>query len=425
MLSINKIYCWLFVFALLIQIPSIHLLKFLDELLVVFMMCLFFLDVVVNKQFKKYNLLWMITGIMVFYAIYSLTWVSYNTPKAIMQDFVVQMKPFCYFCVSYAVVPKIGEKMRSVIKLICLLNVFIVVLCFFAGLTKTVFYIVTYYGLVSMVSALVYLFCSVDKNGKVSKMDITVVVIMLIIGLISTRSKYYGEFVFALYLLFFYVPGVMKNIKLRHIVGFIVMLSVVLIVAWGKIDYYFISGGQDYQMFDEEMLASFARPVLYASMFVLLGLHPLLGSGLASFATFASTTAVNYSKVYATIGIDNVWGLSEDFDLFICDAFYPELAQFGIVGILLFIYFFVWMNKRMSLLLYTSGKISYAIGIISIVVLLIESIASTTFNQGAGAMCMLLLGCIISKTKNITKKEEIEIRKMPYKENGALDYIIK
>ena len=56
MLSVNKIYCWLFVFALLIQIPSIHLLKFLDELLVVFMMCLVFLDVVVNKQFKKYNI---------------------------------------------------------------------------------------------------------------------------------------------------------------------------------------------------------------------------------------------------------------------------------------------------------------------------------------------------------------------------------
>ena len=112
MLSINKIYCWLFVFALLIQIPSIHLLKFLDELLVVFMMCLVFLDVVVNKQFKKYNLLWVITGIMLFYAIYSLTWVSYNTPKAIFQDFVVQMKPFCYFCVSFAVVPKFNAQIR-------------------------------------------------------------------------------------------------------------------------------------------------------------------------------------------------------------------------------------------------------------------------------------------------------------------------
>lgn len=425
MLSINKIYCWLFVFALLIQIPSIHLLKFLDELLVVFMMCLVFLDVVVNKQFKKYNMLWLVTGIMLFYAIYSLTWVSYNTSKAIFQDFVVQMKPFCYFCISYAVVPQFSKNMKVVIKWICLFNVFMVVFCFIAGLTKSIFHIVTYYGLVSMISALAYLFCSVDNNNKVSKKDIIVVVIMLLIGLISTRSKYYGEFVIALYLLFFYAPGLMKNIKLKHVLVLALMLIVVLVVAWGKIDYYFISGGQEYQMFDEDMLASFARPVLYAGMFMLLGLHPLFGSGLASFATFASTTAVNYSRVYATIGIDNVWGLSEDFDLFICDAFYPELAQFGIVGVVLFICFFVWMNKKISLLLYTSGKMLYVIGIASIVVLLIESIASTTFNQGAGALCMMVLGCLASKNKNITKQQETEIRKMPYKERSALEYIKK
>ena len=227
MLSINKIYCWLFVFALLIQIPSIHLLKFLDELLVVFMMCLVFLDVVVNKQFKKYKLLWLVTGIMLFYAIYSLTWVSYNTPKAVLYDFIAQMKPFCYFCVSYSIVPQLGKNIKSLIKWICLFNVAIVVLCFFAGLTKTVFYIVTYYGLVSIISALVYLFCSVNKEGKVSRADIIVVVIMLVIGLVSTRSKYYGEFIIALYLLFLYVPGVMRNIKLKHVLGLVLMLVVV------------------------------------------------------------------------------------------------------------------------------------------------------------------------------------------------------
>lgn len=341
-----------------------------------------------------------------------------------MQDLIVQMKPFCYFCISYAVVPQFSKNMRAVIKWICIFNVFMVVFCFLAGLTKTIFFIVTYYGLVSMISALVYLFCSVDNN-KVSRKDIIVVVIMLLIGLVSTRSKYYGEFVVVLYLLFFYIPGVMKNVKLKHVLVLILMFSVVLVVAWEKIDYYFISGGQEYQMFDEEMLASFARPVLYAGMFVLLSLHPLFGSGLASYATFASTTSVNYSGVYAAIGIDNVWGLSEDFDLFICDAFYPELAQFGIVGIILFLYFFVWMNKKISLLLYTSGKILYAIGIVSIIVILIESIASTTFNQGAGAICMMVLGCLASKNNNITKQQEVEIRKMSYKEKGALEYIKK
>ena len=109
MLSINKIYGWLFVFALLIQIPSVHLFKFTDEILVVFMMSLVFLDVVLNKQYKKYKMLWAIMGVMAFYMIYSLVFVSYNTPKAILQDFVAQIKPFCYFFISYSIAPSLSE----------------------------------------------------------------------------------------------------------------------------------------------------------------------------------------------------------------------------------------------------------------------------------------------------------------------------
>lgn len=397
--------------------------KFLDELLVFFMMGVVFLDVVVNKQYKKYKLLWIVTGIMSFYAVYSLLWVSYNTPKAIMYDFIAQMKPFCYFCVSYAVVPKFENKTKTLLKFICILNSIIVLICFVSGLTKIVFYIVTYYGLVSIVSAMVYLFCSVDEKGKVARKDITIIVIMLVVGLVSTRAKYYGEFVLSLYMLFIYKPGFLKKVNIKQVSLFVVILCVVLAVSWQKIDYYFISGGQEFQMFDEEMMESFARPVMYASMFVLLGFHPLLGSGLASFGTYASSSAVNYSNIYSLIGIDSVWGLSEDFDLFICDAFYPELSQFGIVGIILFIYFFVWINRRISISLYTSGKALYVVGIVSIIVLLIESVASTTFNQGAGAMFMMILGCICSVFKNIPKNEIQTIKTKVYKDINALDYI--
>lgn len=422
MLSINKIYCWLFVLTFVSLIPSIHLLKFLDELLVVFMMCLVLLDVVINKQYKKYKLLWIVMGIMVFYAIYSLIWVSYNTPRAILQDFIVQLKPFCYFCISYAVVPQFSNRLKVVLKAMCIIISGIVLLCVVLGFVKSILLHPSYVGLLSILSFSIYLLASKDSDGKIAKKDIVISLILVTIGLLSTRAKFYGEYVFVLYMLFFYVPGFLKKMRISHIIIALVSICLILAVAWHKIDYYFITGGQDYAM-DEEVLQTFARPVMYASMVVVLGLHPLLGSGLASFGTYFS--GVSYSKLYGNIGIDNIWGLSEDYGNFICDAFYPELAQFGIVGVVLFIYFFVWMNRRLSLLLYKSGKIMYVIGMISIIVLLIESIASTTFNQGAGAMCMMILGCLASKYKNITKEQETEIKKMPYKEKGALDYIRK
>lgn len=419
MLSINKIYGWLFVFALLIQIPSVHLFKFTDEILVVFMMSLVFLDVVLNKQYKKYKMLWAIMGVMAFYMIYSLVFVSYNTPKAILQDFVAQIKPFCYFFISYSIAPRLSERTKQIVRWVCVFNISAVVICFVLGLVETVFMHVAYLGLVSIVSAICYLLCSIDADNKVSRKDLCTVVVMLLIGLVSTRSKYYGELVLSLYLLFFYVPGVIKKIKLKHIIVMAVMSILVLIVAWTKIDYYFISGGQEDMLYDEDVIESFARPVMYASMFVVLSMYPLFGSGLASFGTYASAT--NYSRLYAEIGIDNVFGLSEDYGNFICDAFYPELAQFGLVGIVLFVAFFLWVNKRLSLFLYLNGKILYVAGLMAIIVLLIESVASTVLNQGSGAMCMMILGYLVSTVKHLDKN----VAKMAYKEKGALEYIRK
>ena len=425
MLSINKIYGWLFVIALLIQIPSISLLKSLDELLVLFMAGVVFLDVTINGSWAKYKTLWIITGIMVFYAIYSLIFLSYNTANAIAMDFVIQLKPFCYFCISYAIAPRFGAKTKTLLKCICIINIIIVGLCFCIGATaiKSVFTHVTYLGLVSTLSFLVYLTCSTDDEGKISKKDIIIAIIILTIGLTSTRSKFYGEYVFALYMLFLYSPGIMKRFKFKHSIILITTLVVILWVAWSKIDYYFISGGQEEMLFDEDLMQTFARPVLYTGMWVILMMHPIFGSGLGSFATYASSKSVSYAQTYSAIGIDNVWGLSEDYGAFICDAFYPELAQFGFIGVTLFIYFFIWLTKKISLNLRVTGKGPYLIGMITIAVLLIENIASTTFNQGAGAMCMMILGCVTSKFRRITKEEQHRIMSLPYKETKSMEYI--
>ena len=74
---------------------------------------------------------------------------------------------------------------------------------------------------------------------------------------------------------------------------------------------------------------------------ILLDYFPF-GSGLASFASNAS--AVNYSTLYYDYGLDKVWGLSPSKTDFICDAYYPSLCQFGVVGVCLFIY--LWKEMR-------------------------------------------------------------------------------
>ena len=237
--------------------------------------------------------------------------------------------------------------------------------------------------------------------------DIIISVIILTVGLTCTRSKFYGEYIMALYMLFWYRPGMLKKIKLSHILIFLGIVVLIFVAAWEKIDYYFISGGQEDAIFDEDLVESFARPMLYAGMVLILMMHPILGSGLGSFATHASSSNVNYSRIYTEIGLDNVWGLSPDFGAFICDAFYPSLAQFGLIGIILFIGFFVWNYKRLGLVLEKYGKIEYSLGILAIVVVLIESIAATTFSQGTGGICLMIMGYIISQVKGVKRMKLI------------------
>ena len=95
-----------------------------------------------------------------------------------------------------------------------------------------------------------------------AKKDVVISLILLTIGLTSTRAKFYGEYVFILYLLFFYVPGSLKKMKISHLIIALVSLCLILVVAWNKIDYYFISGGEVDMAFDEDLLSSFARPVI-------------------------------------------------------------------------------------------------------------------------------------------------------------------
>ena len=405
-LSINKTYCWIFVTAFVLLVPSIHLLKFIDELMVLVMMCLVALDVVVNHNFKKYKFIFAVMGIMMLYFLYSFT-LPYNTPTAFVYDFIAQMKPFCYFGIAYAIAPQLDNTQKYVLKVVAILNAVIMLFLFVTGMYKIVVFHITYIGLIAAVSFMLYLLASVKDDGTLSKRDTIIAVAILTIGLTCTRSKFYGEYIMALYMLFVYRPGMLKNIKWSHILIFFAILGLIIVAAWEKIDYYFISGGQDIAP-NEDVLESFARPLLYGGLILTLIMHPLFGSGLASFATNASSTSVNYSELYRVIGLDEIWGLSPDFDAFICDTFYPSLAQFGLVGIVLLIVFFVWNYKRLGLVLDKYGKIEYIIGIFAIVVLLIESIAATTFNQGVGGICLMTMGYMISQVKDIESVKRIK-----------------
>ena len=235
-------------------------------------------------------------------------------------------------------------------------------------------------------------------------------VAMLIIGLGCTRSKYYGEFILAIFFILLYKPGMMRNFKLQHALLIIVVLGLVVAASWSKISFYFITGNSD--TFDPDVAQSYARPVLFATAGLILVDHFPFGSGLASFASYAS--AEHYSNLYYEYGINNVWGLSEDYNDFICDAYFPALAQFGFVGVILFVVLFSWIYSKLRLIIRANGKkyrIPFSIGVMCISFVMIESVGSTFFVQTSGMLIMILLGLTASLSRDADVVESVAITK--------------
>lgn len=414
MLSLRKTYFYIFVFVLLIQIPCVVLVKPLDEFSVLLLLLLSFLDMAVNRNFGRYKYFFVLIGIFTLFLIYTLFWCNFNIFKAVLMDYIIQMKPFVPFVLTYSIAPSFTMEEKSVIKKIAIAVVLVVFATFISGEVSLILGFVTYIGLISFICFIIYMLCSIDEKGKLAKKDIYIAIGILLVGLCSTRAKYFGEFVVAIYFLFLYRPGLFKHIRIKHIIVFTLALAMMFAVSWNKIEYYFIAGSGD--TFDVEVVESYARPVLYGTMWLILMDFPFLGSGLASFATISSSPEVHYSGLYYEYGINNVWGLSEGMPLFICDAFYPGLAQFGFVGIALFVMFWMWIYRKLRVVLHKEGKYMFSLGFMIVIYFAIESVAGTAFVQGVGVIGMMLLGMILSKYKGISHTEAKEIYQGEYKD---------
>lgn len=406
MISLNKIFYGLFILMLIVGVYTYQLMWFQssDELITLLFALLCILDILSNKNHQRYKGLFVIIGVMTFYLLYSLFALSYNTPYAILYDFFIQLKPFIAFYVAYSIGVGFNGSQKLFLKKLSLSLSVIMLIIVLSGFGKEFFVHVAYYGIISTLLFLIYYYCSYQN---MSRTDTVIMLCILMVGFLSTRSKFYGFFVFAVYILFLYKPGILSRIRLKQWIMICLVFCAVLYVAWGKIDYYFISSG--FLLGEEEMNYSFARAALYVQAPQVLKDHLFLGSGLASYATYSSGE-VGYSRLYGTYDLDKVWGLLEGDCPFVSDTFFPELVQFGIVGIVLFFCFWVWVYKKIKPTAATVKSIHlYKIGVLILAFVFIESVAGSAFLQGGGIVAMILLGLVVRDISRIKEKQQFRL----------------
>lgn len=355
---------------------------FLDELLALVLILKFSVRFLLRKTALNIPI-FIVFGFSVFYLIYSFR-INSNIPIAIFSDWVTQIKPFIGFFCMLALMPKLNQWHKLFLRRCCWL---IFIYLFFIGLGgfKAQFAFCGHpsrYASSVVICSMLYLYCSEVNWAFFLKASL-----MISIGLFSGRSKFFGFFVLYELILLFTIKGYAFKWRLKDFLIVFITIGLIILVGWEKISFYFIEGA-----FDTEQ--TFARPALYfTSLEILRDFFPF-GSGYASFATFFS--GKYYSPIYEIYGIDQFWGLTPENPEFIADTYYPALAQFGVVGLISFFYFFIYIYKKRNQI--SKEKLNYRILVMmGILFFLIESTSDTTFTHNRGFVFFILMALSISE----------------------------
>lgn len=104
-----------------------------------------------------------------------------------------------------------------------------------------------------------------------------------------------------------------------------------------------------------------------------------LGSGFATFGTYMS--GEYYSPLYYEYGLNTVYGLMPINPMFASDSFWPALlAQFGLIGLLVFVYLTIETSKSIATDASKQGVRFAAFGIVPIYLLILSTSDASFFN---------------------------------------------
>ncbi len=341
--------------------------------------------------------------IFLFYFFYSLR-INSNVLPGILMDFFIQLKPYLAFFFIYQMRPVMNNEQKKILNQLSLLCWILLLPIGVAGFVNKHYfeYIIdhptSYAGAVT-ISSLLYLFTS---NG--TKTNKIIFIGLLSIGILSGRSKFYGFFILASAIVLYFndIKRIRFNYKTVSVI--IGLIAIILFVAQDKIKFYFMQGtGGEYVETDY-----LARMALYVTSYSLFFDYFPFGSGFASFGTHAS--GVYYSSIYNEYNLDSIWGLNRTYTKFVADTYYPSLAQFGVIGLLLYCLFWIYIIKK-AITRHIDNQNLYLFSIIICIIgfFIIENVADAAFTGNRGCFMMFFLGYVFSNLNTNSNRSLLKI----------------
>lgn len=324
--------------------------------------------------------------LMIFYLLYSLA-IRVTTPRGVFLDILQQVRPYAVFYLTWMMAPQFSPKQQKRIKWVMLLSFFGYLFAFkfkpslvtpFGGEESAAL------GQIALYCAMVYYLFS-----KQTKRNRNITILIMLLGLISGKSKYFGECVCFIALVMF-VKSRINFTSVSTLLKVGALGAVVIFFTWTKFNAYYVEGFQ-------EDAQAMARPATYETgMQIMFHDYVPFGSGLGSFGTAAA--AKEYSPLYFKYHLNEIWGLDPTNPMFLADAFYPTLAEFGIVGL----FFFLWFWKRR---LWEANKIPnliyYRMALMCILALALESTADSSYLSGKGMGYFMILALCLNSARKV------------------------
>jgi len=230
------------------------------------------------------------------------------------------------------------------------------------------------------------------KKGK------TFLVLILIVGLISLRVKYFGFFMIAMFIL--YNEALFLKIKKEVVYLVLALIPIVLFIIFKDWILFYFS--------EEAVKLGWSRAVLFRYGFIISSDFFPFGTGFGSFASYFS--GPDYSWVYGHYQIDDIWGMRKNEYHFLGDQYWSMvLGQFGIFGLIAMIFVIFYYVNTLIVLIKSKkndfNKNIFISGLLGIILLLIDSSSDAIFSQNRGVVIFIILALMIN-TQTYQKKDE-------------------
>lgn len=311
-------------------------------------------------------------GIIAFYFVYSLIW-GVNVLGGILLDLMQEVRPYTIIFCTWILNPQFSKKQKKwmLATMVLTLASWIIYHPDSIENRNAEFPVLGQLAICTGLSW--YLLTKQTKRNR------NIALLLVLTGMLAPKFKFMGEVVCFIAFIYF----LKKRLNFRSpktILYCTVIATIVLTVTWTRFDAYYVSG------LNNEYLA---RPMTYKTSLKILWDYLPFGPG---FGTFACNGAWKfYSPLYYKYNLNDIWGLDEGGG-FICDAYYPTLAQFGIVGVFFFLWFWKRRFKEINVI---QDMRYYRVAMITVCCLAIEQMADSSWLSGKGmGYCMLLALCL-------------------------------